>query len=488
MKVKALAGVLLWAAVTTLIFDARVGALALLASAAVAVLLSSRRDPVAFLTVAVCLLLLMPARLRLAGLGAIGTPASLAGLFALVLWAAHRLRVGGAPLFRQQPVHWPVALFLVSVVASFAAAFFRGPDALETAAADRGLFTALCSAGLALYAADRLTDAERLRTLVRRIVAAGAVMASLGVIQFAVGVDLVAGLAVPGFNTLVSDWNNLRSGFSRISSTAEHPIELSVVLAMLLPLALHVARNETGSKRWVWWGCVVLIGAALPMTVSRTSVVAVGVVLFVIGLRSSWPERRRGLKWILAFLVLFRLAVPGLLGTLRSLFSNAGQDDSVGARVIDYAFVARFIDQRPLFGRGFATFLPSRYAFLDNQMLLSLVETGFLGLIAVLTVFLTGVSLGFGTRRRSPDPELQGLGHALAAALLAALVTSLTYDSLSFGTGRGLTFLFLGMAGACWRLAQEPATDRLRPGSHSADLSQVVPTPLKSTSHQVSGS
>lgn len=481
MTAKAVAGVLVWAAVITVVIDARVGALALLASAALARLLSSRRDPVAFLTVAVCLLLLMPARLRLAGLGAIGTPASLAGLLALVLWVLHQLRVRG-PRQGQQPVHWAVALFVLSVVASYAAACLRAPDALEAAAADRGLFTALCSAGLALYAADRLTDADRLRTLVRRIVAAGTVMATLGVIHFIVGVDLVGGLAVPGFNTLVSDWDNSRSGFSRISSTAEHPIELSVVLAMLLPLALHVARNETGRMRRVWWGCVVLIGATLPMTVSRTSVVAVGVVLFVIALRSSWPERRRGLKWILVFLVLFRLAVPGLLGTLRSLFSNAGQDDSVGGRVIDYAFVGGFIDQRPLFGRGFATFLPSRYAFLDNQMLLSLVETGFLGLVAVLAVFLTGVSLGFGTRRRSLDPELRGLGDALAAALLAALVTSLTYDSLSFGTGRGLTFLFLGMAGACWRLAQEPRNGLLRTSLDSPGRPRTARTPRRRTS------
>ena len=74
--------------------------------------------------------------------------------------------------------------------------------------------------------------------------------------------------------------------------------------------------------------------------------------------------------------------MPGLLGTLRSLFLHASSDPSVKGRTNDYTVVFQYVGERPWFGRGPGTFLPGRYILLDNQFLGALVATGVVGVIA----------------------------------------------------------------------------------------------------------
>ncbi len=75
-----------------------------------------------------------------------------------------------------------------------------------------------------------------------------------------------------------------------------------------------------------------------------------------------------------------RLAIPGLVGTLYSLFSNLQNDPSVSGRTSDYAVVLGLFDQHAILGRGLFTFVPRYYRILDNQYLMILVELGVVGL------------------------------------------------------------------------------------------------------------
>jgi polysaccharide biosynthesis protein PslJ len=193
------------------------------------------------------------------------------------------------------------------------------------------------------------------------------------------------------------------------------------------------------------------------MTVSRTAIVALGVCALV--LFPGWPPRLR-MRMAIALavgLVGMRLAIPGLLGTLKSFLLNPAQDPSLASRRISADYVYTFINQRPWLGRGFQTFLPTRYEFLDNQMLLSLVETGALGLAALLSVLAVAGMMTRVVRAVSTQFADRDLAQALLACLLVGYATWFTYDALGFPTGRTLLFLAAGCAGALWRIVWSEA-------------------------------
>ena len=356
---------------------------------------------------------------------------------------------------RPQPLRWAMLAVACSVLASYLGMGFRVHDYLEGKAADRGLLTLVSMVGVCLLAADSIRSRAAMRRVLEAVVTGGVVVAGLGMVQFFTGVDIGSKIRVPGFSYVSSDYSAARSGFNRIVSTTSHPIELSVTLVLLLPLALHLAATAPPGRSRRWWLAAGLIGAAAPMTVSRTAVVALFVCALV--LFPAWPPRLRlriGVAALLG-LVLLRVAIPGLLGTLRSFLLNPGQDPSLQSRQIGANYVSPFISERPWFGRGFQTFLPTRYEFLDNQVLLSLVETGVLGLLALLSVFGVAAMLTRLVRAGSDRFDDRDLAQALLACLFVGYCTWFTYDALGFPTGRTLLFLVAGLAGAQWRILRE---------------------------------
>ena len=90
-----------------------------------------------------------------------------------------------------------------------------------------------------------MIESELYRVL-RTLVVAVAVMAVVGLLQFRSGIDLAELVnRIPGLHEnadLVSIQD--REGFRRPAGTATHPIEFGCVIAMALPLALHLARFD----------------------------------------------------------------------------------------------------------------------------------------------------------------------------------------------------------------------------------------------------
>ena len=133
-----------------------------------------------------------------------------------------------------------------------------------------------------------------------------------------------------------------------------------------------------------------------------------------------------------------------------------------------------YVSQHPWFGRGFGTFFPATYFFTDDQYLLSLMEIGVVGLLALLALFITGLVTAQKVRRATTDPEMRDLGQSLTATIAVAMVAFGTFDALSFNMAAGLSFLLLGCTGAALRLirAQGPQAD-----GHLARLPVVQPDP-----------
>ncbi|MFD0688154.1 O-antigen ligase family protein [Actinomadura fibrosa] len=415
-------------------------------------------DAVTVLSVFVVMLTVVPARFIVGPLGAAGTPAGIMAVLCLFWYLSSMIAARTSPIRGVQPVRTVVVVFCCAMLASYAAANLRYLPALEANAADRGLILTAGWAGIALLAADGIPRLDRLEAVRRRLVAGGGFIAALGCLQFFTGLDLAGRLAFPGLTTSTSYTSLLqRDEFNRPMATATHPIEFGVVLAMLLPLALHGAVHAGEGRRGRRWLLVCLILVVLPMTVSRSAILGLAVCCVVI--LPIWPAMWRFTAVVMlgVFMVGLRALVPGLIGTLTSLVSDIGSDSSTVTRTNDYVVLGDTFVHRPWLGQGFGTYLPQTYRILDNQYLLSAVETGVVGVAALLTVLLSGWFLARSARRAAlarRDAVTAHLAQCFAASMAVALFSFFTFDAFSFPMVSNLAFLLLGCCGALWRLTR----------------------------------
>lgn len=447
---------------------------------------------VTFLIVYVGLLLLIPSRLGIAAIGGPGKPSSLWALLGLGLWGfmtLARLNEG-----RTRPIRIATGALALAVAASYVAGHLVGwyqpadihqrynpmwraatpPELREVliSASDRGLLAMAGWLGVVLLAAEGLRSWKDLERLTSWIVRFAGVIALLGLLQYFTGINVAAYIQIPGLSTALDHTTYSRSILNRVNSTSSHPIEFGVMMAGLLPLALHRSLHNKNVGSWV---PTALIAMMVLMSVSRSAVLVAGAAMIVLFI--GWPARLRLLALIAAPVLAFagRAAFPGLLGTIIGLFKSIqGGDPSVEGRTQDYPFVIEAFVQDPLFGRGMYTWATYYFRTLDNQVLVTALELGVVGLLALFGLFATGFVCGVMCRRYTPDPRRRHLGLSLAAAIAGVSLSYVTFDALSFTQTAGLNFLLAGMAGAAWRLSRE---DRSRPteiGTHSRSFDTPV--------------
>jgi hypothetical protein len=428
---------------------------------------AARWDATAVLSIYALLIMLMPATETVANLGALGSPATMYSVLALLWFLAGRmtghLRLDPA----SSSVRKAMCVLMTVIAISYVGVSGRVASGPEIQAADRALIIALVWCGLVAVASGGITERDRLDVLLRRLVLFGTIVAAMGILEFFTGFRLTEHIVLPGLQTNIMPGAGDRGGHLRAQGTTTQPLEFGAVIAVHLPFALQQAgdparrapgwRNTFRRQAPVW---IMII--SLPMTVSRTAII--GLVVTMAVLLPSWPKERRRPAYAMALLGAagIRVLVPGLMGTILVLFSSASgnNDNSTQARTKDYAGVAPYIKSRPWFGRGPATFIPSLYRYTDNYYLLALVEIGVAGVAAVLIIYLTGIRAGRLGRRLSVDPAQRDLGQSFAAAFAVMLVISATFDTLSFPMLSGLFFLLLGCSGAYLGIARAEAAER----------------------------
>jgi hypothetical protein len=435
-------------------------------------------DAVTMVSAFVVLQFAIPARLVVAGTGAAGRPSIGVAVAVAFLWGLQRLR--RSPVRRRLGLVGVALSFYAAVeVLAWSGGHARGLPEQEATGSDRSLLITMALAGMAIAIAQGVSSRKRLDVLLRRIVYGAVFMAVIGALQFLAGIDLTPHLRLPGLSpnrALIGVSSRGGPEFARVAGTATHYIEYGVVLAAVLPVAIHFAMTARGRlQRRAQQASALVIGACIPFSISRSAVVALllagGVLIW------GWPWRTRAKALAVAFVgvLAYRALQPGLLGTLKALFEHADDDPSITNRVSDYAYVRQMVSERPLIGRGPGTFLPDLYILLDNQLLLTLVSSGALGLVGLLGLFLSGYGAGRSVRLRADDEVDRHLGQALTAGLMGLLVASATFDALSFSTFSGLTFLLLGAAGALVRLS---LTDAGQPLSRAPRGSALVHDPF----------
>jgi polysaccharide biosynthesis protein PslJ len=427
---------------------------------------------VTLLTCYLILLMAIPSSLVVGPLGAAGPPADVLAFFLLCWYLLARFHPAVPLDTGRQPVRLAMILFACSAVATYISANRTTLPVEELNGADRGMIMLSGWLGIALLAADGIDHADRLAILLRRIVAGVTALAVLGCVEFVTGQDFAQYIVIPGLSVhqQVTDLMSI-NGLPRAIATTGQPLELAAVLLIALPLALHQARFAPPVLRLRRWAQVAAIAAALPTTVSRSAIL--GLLVIGLVLLPSWMKRDRGRVYGLALgaVILGWLADPSVLSSFGGLLGDVGTgtDQSITSRTSAYSSAVPYVSQHPWLGSGFQTFFPQTYFFIDNQYLTSLIETGVVGLLALVGLFLTGWLAARSARRAVGDDRTRDLLQCLAASVAAAAVVFSAFDVLSFVIAPGLTFLVLGCVGAAWRLARsQPAEGWAEPvgGQH----------------------
>jgi hypothetical protein len=414
--------------------------------------------PVRIIQLYVVLLVLIPPTEIIEPLGAAGTPATIIGFVALLQWTVAAITPGEGLARTVVPVRVVLGLLVATFMGRYALMHVGYMPSEAVSGSDVYMLRIFSWAGVALLAAEGLADRAEIKRVLRTLVAVVAAMSVIGFLQFRAGIDLTTYLTqIPGLHEnadLITIQG--RGAFRRPSGTATHPIEFGCVIAMVLSLALHLARFDTARTRARRWLPVALISIGIPVAVSRSAILGAIVAGIVIFLGLEPRLRPKALMSVAVFLTLIYATTPGLLGTLRGFFLSTGSD----SRKDDYGPAFALIQKSVWFGHGPGSFINNSDLgnVLDNQYLGTLIEVGLIGLVVLLVYLLAAAFLGRGARHRSSDPATRDLGQALAAASISGAVTSYTFDSLSFRMFAGIIPLCLGIAGALWVMTR--AKDR----------------------------
>ncbi len=387
-------------------------------------------------------------------IGAQGYVASLVAMLLFCAWLLTALFGLHDPLHTRYPVRGALGLLWIASLLSYAAMPFYGPDPTQRLGAGRWLMLWLGMAGVVLVTAELLETPRAVVRVIRTLVWGASFSGFVAVLQFWAGFDVNPLLRklLPGFTYDASFTGfQSRDALVRVSGTASHPIELGVVAGMVLPIAIWLALHDADRRALVRWGPLLLIGAAVPLSVSRSAILALvlSLALFVVLLPA--PQR----VWILAALPVGVVGVfastPGYLRTISTQFGMGTSDPSITNRLNNYPRVWASLSSAPWFGRGGGTDIQVDLTkVLDNQYLHSAIELGGLGLVALVLYFVVPVVSALVARTRSTEPRFRALCAALAGSALAAGASSYTFDSFSFAQFAAVDAVVVGLVGACW--------------------------------------
>ena len=354
-------------------------------------------DAAALVTAYVCLLWFIPSPMVVSALGSAGSPATLFGIGIFLYWAWHTVRRSERSDGRVRPVRAAMLGLLVTMIVVYAHAM-AGPlpsDGISTA--DSGMLRLISLAGVVLLPATASATSSDCDVL-RRLALAAGLVALLGLAQYITGELFVDRIRIPGLTAGTEGWTlGTRSGRIRPSGTSMSPIEYGVVLGMALPLATVFASVQS-RYRWLFRVMLVAMIASIFFSMSRSAYICALAGTIVLAMSWNLRQRFRALGFLAVVSSVLYVTVPGLLGAIQGLFSNAGQDPSISSRTGSYDIAGAFISDSPLLGKGFGTFLP-KYWILDNAYLGMTIEAGLLGLLALLALIGCGLVSALAARR-----------------------------------------------------------------------------------------
>lgn len=433
-----------------------------------------RFDAVSWLTIYLIILYAVPSRLVVGPLGSAGAPSMLLGLVSFALWLLAHIGTARRTRMHPEPIRVALAVFMICVGTSYALAMSRPISSDEVSPADVALLSLLSWSGALLVTHDGISTRSRMEAFIWRLTVCGGLLAALGAVQFLTKRAIVDQLSIPGLTLVSTIGAFTRDGRIRPSGTAIHPLEFGAILAIILPIALHVAFHHRTRPAVIRWLPALAIGGIIAISSSRTAYLTAAIAVLVCAV--GWSRRQRLIVLGLGIAGVLGLAAiaPNLVQSVVNLFAGADQDSSVASRTDSFSMAWSFLDLHPFFGRGLGTFLP-KYRIFDDQYLLLLVSVGVLGTLAFVGILGSAlarlVCAFFATR----DVVSRDLTISIAGSLASGFASLVFFDAFAFPMTMGTIFLCLGLAGAAARLAVDgdarhaPNEPRRKRGPVSSD-------------------
>lgn len=364
---------------------------------------------------------------------------------------------------------WPIAVFLWLMYASL---MFNAVQATATGTIRGGLsniiqLTFLLS--VVILVRQLLTTDRQVTTFLALLVLAGTAVGFLAFLERYTHVNMFLQLQrfLP-LELLRDHAQSLRAGGSRSYASSQHPIALSVLFCMLVPIAIYLMKFGRWPRHAVNRTLVYIVAVGTMMVgmltaVSRTGVVVLGAMfLFTLALRPKLAGRLFliGLPFAaLAAAVFPKLFSSTVLSLLNLERLMASQSQSVGmrgqGRLADIGPAMEQFAEQPWFGTGLGSRVvvgeSANAQILDNQWLGTLLETGIFGIIGVIALLVYPVIrlVRFAFTSAAP-PNRVFLAFAIASSALGYAVAAYFYDAFAFM--QALLLLCMLLAVGAWAM------------------------------------
>lgn len=207
-------------------------------------------------------------------------------------------------------------------------------------------------------------------------------------------------------------------GVSRINGTFQHPNPFGAYLFLVIVLAVALFPHVSNRWRWGLGGVAVASAGILITTYTRGAWVATVIGLAIVGLLQS-----RRVLWLMGASILAAvLLVPSVGSRLSDLSQERTVYGAPGNSLVwrfQYWQQALALQDDPVFGIGLRgiELEDEDAAAAHNDYVRLYVETGIVGLLAYLWLFVALYREAIRTYRRAPP----GVGRGLAVAFLATL-------------------------------------------------------------------
>jgi len=364
-----------------------------------------------------------------------------------VVWLV-ALLVDPALRLRHTPFDWPIGVFFAAILLSEV----TNPGLINLYGQHVVKSLSLILSFLLLYyfVTSVFTTRGEVEFLVKALVAGSTVVATAALVERATGFNVFSLEShVPGL-AFVADVSQSvateRDGAVRVLASAEHPIALGALFALVTPLSIYL-----GSRRRIWLMSTAALVLGAAATVSRTPVLMMAAVAVVFLLLQRGPTMRL-LPLVPVAVAFVYLAAPNVVeptvsaffpsgGLLAEQSTNVNEGGSgTAGRLADLRPALADIEKRPFFGFGYGTrvidtnqsagYLPDgRYGgVLDDQWLGSLLDVGIVGVLALVWLFVSAY------RRLSHVSRADGGAEGWLAAAFAGSTVSFAFGMFFFDT------------------------------------------------------
>lgn len=347
---------------------------------------------------------------------------------------------------------WPIGIFFASLFISIP---MNGTELVEEGLATSAVGTLVNWVVLlsVFYIVRQIVDTETIAMgLMTALVWCASVVSVFAVVERVTRINVFQRLEtfLP-LNLIASDGESFRAGGYRSFGSSQHPIALSVMFCILIPVAIYLARygrwpKNEWTRRLVYSIVTVVLLMGVLVAVSRTAVIVLGVMFLLTLLLRPWlgitllalgvPMLAIGmaaLPKVVGTLVLSFLDIDSLIASQQTSpgFRGAGRLADLGPSLIQAA-------QHPFFGTGLGSRIvvgdEQNAYILDNQVLGSLLEVGAVGVLGLAVFILVPILMlgawAFTTAR--DEPRYAMLAFALLVSGAGYTAALFFYDAFGF--------------------------------------------------------